>query len=149
MSVYAIIKSKYEKIYIIGKKNQYFNNRFELDGMEFLEPTHQLFNSNNPYGACPTCEGFGRVMGIDENKVIPNPRNDRTLEPGDKLLCFGKLEVMRDMDLPVEVLEDEDPTRTMPRRFGLSDVVERQIRTYRDDVKKRVKLTCSPCQPSR
>lgn len=45
------------------------------------------------------------------------------------------------MDLPVEVLEDEDPTRTIPRRFGLSDVVERQIRTHRDDVKKGVRVT--------
>jgi hypothetical protein len=45
------------------------------------------------------------------------------------------------MDLPMEVLEDEDPTQTIPRRFGLSDVVERQIRTYRDDAKRRVRLT--------
>jgi len=58
---------------VVDKKVETFNNRFELDGMIFLEPTHQLFNSNNPYGACPKCEGFGRVMGIDENKVIPNP----------------------------------------------------------------------------
>ena len=50
----------------------HFNTRFELDGMEFLEPTPQLFNFNNPYGACPRCEGFGRVMGIDERKVVPN-----------------------------------------------------------------------------
>jgi excinuclease ABC subunit A len=49
-----------------------FNNRFELDGIIFLEPTPQLFNYNNPFGACPTCNGFGLVMGIDENKVIPN-----------------------------------------------------------------------------
>ena len=48
---------------------------------------------------------------------------------------------MRDMDLPIEILEDEDPTQTIPRRFGLSDVVERQIRTYRSDVKRRVRLT--------
>ncbi len=47
---------------------------------------------------------------------------------------------MRDLDLPQEILEDEDPTRTMPRRFGLSDVVDRQIRTYRDDVRRRVRL---------
>lgn len=45
------------------------------------------------------------------------------------------------MDLPGEILEDEDPTRTIPRRFGLSDVVERQIRTHREDVRKRVRLT--------
>lgn len=52
-----------------------FNNRFELDGMEFPEPTPQLFNYNNSFGACPTCEGYGRVIGIDEDKVVP----DKTL----------------------------------------------------------------------
>ena len=50
-----------------------FNNRFALDGMTFLEPSPALFNYNNPFGACPTCEGFSRTMGIDEDKVIPNP----------------------------------------------------------------------------
>jgi len=54
------------------KEMHYYNNRFELDGMLFLEPTHQLFNYNNPYGACPKCEGYGRVLGVDHNKVIPN-----------------------------------------------------------------------------
>lgn len=49
-----------------------FNNRFELDGISFLEPTHQLFNYNNPYGACPKCEGYGRMLGIDPDKVIPD-----------------------------------------------------------------------------
>jgi excinuclease ABC subunit A len=49
-----------------------FNNRFELDGMEFLEPSHQLFNFNNPYGACKVCEGYGKILGIDPKKVIPN-----------------------------------------------------------------------------
>jgi excinuclease ABC subunit A len=49
-----------------------FNNRFELDGMTFLEPNIHLFSFNNPYGACPTCEGYGDVIGIDEELVIPN-----------------------------------------------------------------------------
>ncbi|MCA0237962.1 MAG: excinuclease ABC subunit UvrA [Bacteroidetes bacterium] len=49
-----------------------FNNRFELDGIEFPEPTPQLFNYNNPYGACPTCEGYGRILGIDRDKVVPD-----------------------------------------------------------------------------
>jgi excinuclease ABC subunit A len=53
-------------------KEVYFNNRFELDGMLFLEPTHQLFNYNNPYGACPKCEGYGRILGLDAEKVIPD-----------------------------------------------------------------------------
>lgn len=57
---------------IPGKEPQFFNNRFELDGMIFLEPTPQLFNFNNPYGACPSCEGFGQIMGIDEDKVVPD-----------------------------------------------------------------------------
>lgn len=57
------------------------------------------------------------------------------------VVALRLLEVMRDRDLPGELLEDEDPTQTIPRRFGLSDVVERQIRTYRDDVRRGVKLT--------
>lgn len=51
---------------------QSFNNRFELDGITFPEPSPQLFNYNNPYGACPTCEGYGRVLGIDRDKVVPD-----------------------------------------------------------------------------
>lgn len=50
-----------------------FSERFERDGMEFLEPTPQMFSFNNPFGACDTCEGFGRVAGIDEELVIPDP----------------------------------------------------------------------------
>jgi len=49
-----------------------FSNRFELDGMEFELPTLNLFSFNNPYGACKTCEGFGWVLGIDEDLVIPD-----------------------------------------------------------------------------
>lgn len=49
-----------------------FSNKFELDGMEFLEPNVHFFSFNNPYGACPTCEGYGKVIGIDEDLVIPN-----------------------------------------------------------------------------
>ncbi len=49
-----------------------FNNRFELDGMSFVEPNVHLFSFNNPFGACPTCEGYGDVIGIDEELVIPN-----------------------------------------------------------------------------
>jgi excinuclease ABC subunit A len=57
---------------VIGHEQEIFNNRFELDGMSFEEPTPHLFNYNNPHGACPTCEGFGSMMGVDEDKVIPN-----------------------------------------------------------------------------
>ncbi|MEY3055698.1 MAG: excinuclease subunit [Bacteroidota bacterium] len=49
-----------------------FNNKFTLDGMDFDEPSPNLFSFNNSYGACPTCEGYSQVVGIDENLVIPN-----------------------------------------------------------------------------
>nr|MBC7613883.1 excinuclease ABC subunit UvrA [Pseudopedobacter sp.] len=49
-----------------------FSDRFELDGIKFEEPTPNFFSFNNPYGACPKCEGFGKVIGIDEDLVIPD-----------------------------------------------------------------------------
>lgn len=54
------------------KKLFHFNNRFELDGITFEEPSPNLFSFNNPFGACPTCEGFSQVLGIDQDLVIPN-----------------------------------------------------------------------------
>ncbi len=50
-----------------------FSKRFEADGMTFAEPSDQMFNFNNPYGACPNCEGFGMALGIDEHLVVPDP----------------------------------------------------------------------------
>ena len=49
-----------------------FSKRFEADGITFQEPSDLMFNFNNPIGACPVCEGFGKVTGIDENLVVPN-----------------------------------------------------------------------------
>ncbi|WP_189606300.1 excinuclease ABC subunit UvrA [Salinimicrobium marinum] len=58
---------------ILSEKNtRQFSNKFELDGMSFPEPNVHLFSFNNPYGACPKCEGYGDVIGIDEELVIPN-----------------------------------------------------------------------------
>ena len=59
-------------IEVVGKKIKAFSNRFELDGISFETPSEHLFSFNNPYGACKMCEGFGSVLGIDEDKVIPN-----------------------------------------------------------------------------
>ncbi|MBY0481424.1 MAG: excinuclease ABC subunit UvrA [Chitinophagaceae bacterium] len=55
-------------------KLQHFSNKFELDGIQFEEPVPNLFSFNNPYGACPTCEGFSQVLGIDADLVIPDKR---------------------------------------------------------------------------
>lgn len=49
-----------------------FSNRFEEDGIEFEEPSVHLFSFNNPFGACPKCEGFGSIIGIDEDLVVPD-----------------------------------------------------------------------------
>ena len=63
---YCIIES------ISDNKQKGFNNKFELDDLVFLEPNTHLFSFNNPYGACPKCEGYGDVIGIDVDLVIPN-----------------------------------------------------------------------------
>jgi excinuclease ABC subunit A len=55
-----------------GDRLLHFTNRFELDGIVFEEPSPNLFSFNNPFGACPSCEGFSMVLGIDEDLVIPN-----------------------------------------------------------------------------
>ncbi|MBC7554590.1 MAG: excinuclease ABC subunit UvrA [Taibaiella sp.] len=60
------------QVEVDGKKIHLFNNRFEADGIMFDEPTPNLFSFNNPYGACPVCEGFGQVLGIDDDLVVPD-----------------------------------------------------------------------------
>lgn len=55
-----------------GPKEHIFSKQFSADGMEFREPSDLMFNFNNPYGACPTCEGFGKILGISEDLVVPD-----------------------------------------------------------------------------
>ena len=57
---------------IDGVVQTHFSNRFELDGITFLEPNIHLFSFNNPYGACPKCDGYGDTIGLDEELIIPN-----------------------------------------------------------------------------
>lgn len=59
-------------VYAEGESKMHFSDRFELDGMTFTEPSVNFFSFNNPYGACQTCEGFGKILGIDEDLVIPD-----------------------------------------------------------------------------
>jgi len=68
----------------------YFSKRFEADGMQFETPTVHTFSFNSPIGACPTCEGFGRVIGIDEDLVVPN----KTLSIYEDAVVCWKGEVM-------------------------------------------------------
>ncbi|GJH41254.1 UvrABC system protein A [Capnocytophaga sp. HP1101] len=55
-----------------GVTQTHFSNRFELDGITFLEPNVHLFSFNNPYGACPNCDGYGDTIGLDEDLIVPN-----------------------------------------------------------------------------
>lgn len=71
---------------------QVFSNRFELDGISFEEPSSHLFSFNNPYGACRNCEGFGSVIGIDEDLVVP----DKSLSVYDGAIVCWKGEKMKD-----------------------------------------------------
>ena len=64
--------SGYAMLKVAGGKTFHFSDRLELNGVEYQEPTPQLFAFNSPLGACPECQGFGRVAGIDEDAVIPN-----------------------------------------------------------------------------
>ncbi|QOI96933.1 MAG: excinuclease ABC subunit UvrA [Flammeovirgaceae bacterium] len=59
-------------IHVEGQNPLHFSDRFELDGIKFTEPSVNFFSFNNPYGACRTCEGFGKILGIDEDLVIPD-----------------------------------------------------------------------------
>ena len=61
------------EFWIEGKTEEHlFSKKFIADGMEFREPSDLMFNFNNPYGACPSCEGFGKILGVSEELVIPN-----------------------------------------------------------------------------
>lgn len=68
-----------------GIESHTFSKRFEADGITFLTPTDLMFNFNNPIGACPICEGYGKIIGIDESLVIP----DKSLSIyDDAVLCW-------------------------------------------------------------
>ena len=75
-----------------GKNYKEFSNRFEADGITFEIPTPQFFNFNSPYGACKKCEGFGSVLGIDENLVIP----DKNLSVYEGAIACWKGDTSRD-----------------------------------------------------
>lgn len=74
-----------------------FSDRFELDGLTFTEPSINLFSFNNPFGACQTCEGFGKVLGIDEDLVIP----DKSLSIYEGAIAPWRGEVMSEWAKPL------------------------------------------------
>jgi len=84
----------YCQVLIQGEKKirrESFSNKFEADGIQFEEPSEYLFSFNNPIGACPVCEGYGKIIGIDENLVIP----DQNLSVYDNAIACWKGEKMK------------------------------------------------------
>ena len=96
-----------------------FNNRYERDGVTFIEPRPNLFSFNNPDGACPTCEGFGSTLGIDPEKVVPDTsksiygdaiapwRSDRMKKWKDKVILGAAAEGV-DIHKPWYELSEEE-----------------------------------------
>ena len=84
-------------IYAEGHNKQSFSDRFELDGMKFTEPSVNFFSFNNPFGACQTCEGFGKVLGIDEDLVIP----DKSLSVFEGAIAPWKTDTMSEWLKPL------------------------------------------------
>ena len=83
-------------VYIEGKDKLHFSDRFELDGMTFTEPSVNFFSFNNPFGACQTCEGFGKILGIDEDLVIP----DKSLSLYEGAVACWRTETMSEWQKP-------------------------------------------------
>lgn len=84
-------------VYVEGKDKKQFSDRFELDGIAFTEPSINLFSFNNPFGACQTCEGFGKILGIDEDLVIP----DKSLSVYEGAIAPWRGEVMSQWAKPL------------------------------------------------
>ena len=84
-------------VHVEGKKPMHFSDRFELDGMQFTEPSVNFFSFNNPFGACRTCEGFGKVLGIDEDLVIP----DKSLSVYEGAIAPWRSEAMSEWAKPL------------------------------------------------
>ncbi len=84
-------------VYVEGAAKKNFSDRFELDGISFTEPSINLFSFNNPFGACQTCEGFGKILGIDEDLVIP----DKSLSVYEGAIAPWRGEVMSEWAKPL------------------------------------------------
>lgn len=145
-----------------------FSEKFEADGMAFEIPSVNLFSFNNPYGACPACEGFGRILGIDEDLVIP----DKQLSVYEGAISPWRGEVMRSYlqefleavpdDFPVhrpydELTESQQELlwKGMPGVFGIRDFFA-YLESKSHKIQYRVMLaryrgytTCPECKGTR
>lgn len=150
-------------------KEHLFCDRFELDGMRFEEPTPNFFSFNNPYGACKRCEGYGKIIGIDEDLVIPDKsrsvyegaiapwRGEKMKEWADKLIR-NALKFDFPVHRPYNHLNDEQRQLLWTGNTyfaGLDDFFkELETQTYKIQYRVmlsryRGKTTCPDCKGSR
>ncbi len=158
------------RFYEDGKESETrFSKQFEADGITFEEPSDLMFSFNSPYGACPTCEGFGKVMGIDEDLVIPDPsrsvydgavvcwRGEKMSEWTNELI-YNASKVRFPIHTPYADLSQEEKRmlwRGTPYFHGIDDffefVKENQYKIqYRVMLARfRGKTTCPTCNGTR
>ena len=151
------------------EKEHFFCDRFELDGMKFEEPTPNFFSFNNPYGACKKCEGYGKVIGIDEDLVIPDKTKsvyEGAIAPwrGEKMREWNDVLVKNALkfDFPIhrqynQLTEKEQRLLWTGNKYfnGLDDFFkEMEEQTYKIQYRVllsryRGKTTCPECKGSR
>lgn len=146
-----------------------FSNKFEADGMQFVKPSPNFFSFNNPYGACDVCEGFGSVLGIDEDLVIPNSNlsvydNAVACWNGEKLSAYKNDFIMKayEYDFPIhkpynELSEKDKDLLWNGRKdvFGINDFFKLvESKTYKIQyriilARYKGKTQCPSCRGSR
>jgi excinuclease ABC subunit A len=129
---------------INGAERRHFSNRFELDGLLFEEPVPNLFSFNNPFGACPTCEGFSQVLGIDPDLVIPDKRlsvYEGAVAPwkGEKLVWWKDqfIKAAKKFDFPVHK-PIIDLTKTQYKALWEGNEYAQGINGFFDEVEKNL-----------
>jgi excinuclease ABC subunit A len=151
------------------EKERFFCDRFELDGIKFEEPTPNFFSFNNPYGACKRCEGYGKVIGIDEDLVIPDKSKtvyEGAIAPwrGEKMREWNDVLVKNALkfDFPIhrqynQLTEKEQRLLWTGNKYfrGLDEFFkEMEAQTYKIQYRVmlsryRGKTTCPECKGSR
>ena len=157
------------EVHIITDKVEVFTSRYEEDGVTYERPTEHLFSFNNPMGACPVCEGYGKITGIDENLVVPDKSksvyngavacwNGASMSRWKSDLVLNSSKCGFPIHTPYYALSDEDK-RTLwqgcEHFYGINDFFD-YVDTQRHKVQYRVlkarymgKTLCPECQGAR
>ena len=156
-------------IILVDGTEHHFSSRFEADGITFEHPTTHLFSFNNPYGACPKCEGFGNIIGIDPDLVVPDKSlsiydNAIACWRGDKMSAWKDLLIRnsRHFNFPIHkpyyelTQEQKELLWTGNRYFGGIEDFFREVEAQSYKIQYRVllsryrgKTTCPECHGTR